>query len=178
VIHIANSVLLDEYNNIIFYSNGELCITEKEKRLLKLLLSKANSTVRKDEINIGVWPERKGVVTENNLLQLVFRLRKKLAICGLKNCLRTVSREGYQFSSLSINLPEETQAEMTQRCVIRVMKKNKVMLLFFSLFIITLVGMFIFITSEIIRCEGNVVVYLSVQNKYVQLFLCQVCLFF
>lgn len=177
MIHVANGVLLDEHNNIIFYNDGELCITEKEKRLLILLLGKENSTVKKDEINTAVWPERKGMVTENNLLQLVFRLRKKLAVCGLRNCLCTVSREGYQFNSVSINPPKEVQMDMTLSCVNKDIPKDRGGLLLFLFY--TIIGLsfsLIFITTEISRCEGNLVMYLSIQKKYERFHFASKCL--
>jgi DNA-binding winged helix-turn-helix (wHTH) protein len=96
---LSTHVALDPVKNILITDGHEISITEKEKKLLLLLLEAAddNEFVKKEIIVEKIWPERNGVVTENNILQLVHRLRRTLSFCGLAGCVHTVFREGYRY---------------------------------------------------------------------------------
>lgn len=96
---LSTHVTLDPVKNILITDGREISITEKEKKLLLLLLEAAidNEFVKKECIIEKIWPERNGVVTENNILQLVHRLRRTLSFCGLAGCVHTVFREGYRY---------------------------------------------------------------------------------
>lgn len=105
MITIASNIHLDEHSNILLFNGDRRPITEKEKRLLMLLIEyhKKNEVLSRSEIIDIVWKERSNGVSDANLLQLVCKLRRTLNYCSLNNCIQTIPRKGYTFTLQSNN---------------------------------------------------------------------------
>ena len=111
MLNITNDIQLNTETNTLFCDATPYNITEKEKRLLVLLVEKSvtEDVVTREEIIPRVWPERLHSVTDTNILQLVSKLRRTLRFCGLDSAIRTVLRQGYRF------IPDERQPVQTSR---------------------------------------------------------------
>lgn len=109
MLDITSEIQLNTEANILFCNATPYSITEKEKRLLVLLVEKSvtEDVVTREEIIPRVWPERHHSVTDTNILQLVSKLRRTLRFCGLDAAIHTVLRQGYRF------IPEETHSVQT-----------------------------------------------------------------
>ncbi|HCT7987910.1 TPA: winged helix-turn-helix domain-containing protein [Serratia liquefaciens] len=96
---LTNEIQLNTETNTLVCDAIPYSITEKEKRLLVLLVEKSvtEDVVTREEIIPRVWPERHNSVTDTNILQLVSKLRRTLRFCGLDAAIHTVLRQGYRF---------------------------------------------------------------------------------
>ncbi|PIJ80847.1 MULTISPECIES: helix-turn-helix domain-containing protein [unclassified Erwinia] len=87
---------LEFEGNIISSKAGSFSVlTEKERNIFILLMKEKGKVVSKSRIISGVW----GEVTnyEDNLIQLIYRLRAKLKPFGLDKFVFNARREGYVF---------------------------------------------------------------------------------
>ncbi|EMN1411851.1 winged helix-turn-helix domain-containing protein [Enterobacter cloacae] len=109
MLDITSEIQLNTEANILFCNATPYSITEKEKRLLVLLVEKSvtEDVVTREEIISRVWPERHHSVTDTNILQLVSKLRRTLRFCGLDAAIHTVLRQGYRF------IPDEPHSVQT-----------------------------------------------------------------
>lgn len=94
-IYISKSIILKPNENRICDRENSQNLTEKEKRLLLALAKNKNYIVSHAEIAEAVWPERSAAIGLNNILQLIFRLRRKLDLIGISHCIYTVAGKGY-----------------------------------------------------------------------------------
>ncbi|ATF95353.1 helix-turn-helix domain-containing protein [Cedecea neteri] len=78
-----------------------LHLTEKEFQLFSLLLQRKGQVVSHTDIISFVWPERSAAISKNNILQLIFRLRKKLTKKVNSALIRNISGQGYMLETPS-----------------------------------------------------------------------------
>lgn len=117
IFYISKSVVFSANENRIFNKKSEQRLTEKEKRLLLVLAQKPGEVVSHKIIAEAVWPERAAAIGLNNILQLVFRLRRKLKILGLNHCVCTIAGKGYALKELTTeedNNPEPLEPTTTK----------------------------------------------------------------
>lgn len=93
---------IDLSNQCICYDDSYIHLSYMEIMLLKLLIKHADKILTKEEVIAELWPDD----AENheyidNLSQLIHRVRRVLAICGLKNTILTIRNKGYRFSLTS-----------------------------------------------------------------------------
>lgn len=110
---VNNQVQLNTESNTLFCDGTPYSITEKEKRLLVLLVEKSatEAVVTREEIIPRVWPERQHSVTDTNILQLISKLRRTLRFFGLDAAIHTVLRQGYRF------IPDESHSGLNTSAV-------------------------------------------------------------
>jgi hypothetical protein len=98
-VHPDEEIIFDKETRRVFIGEEEYYLPQREAKLFELFYENKNKLVRIDEIMEHVWPQRLDSmepVTEQEVRQLVYRLRKLLGRQGLK-CIQTVRNEGYVF---------------------------------------------------------------------------------
>lgn len=91
-----NKFIFDfENNTIINESENCLFLTKKETRLFYILINRKSVEISKIEIIKFVWGDVKN--HEDNLIQLIYRLRVKLNNFFFENCILNVRGFGYVF---------------------------------------------------------------------------------
>jgi DNA-binding winged helix-turn-helix (wHTH) protein len=99
---IINNVPQSELNaEQTYFLKNTLHLTEKEFQLFLLLLQRKGETVSHADIINFVWPERSAAISKNNILQLIFRLRKKLTRRTNTALIKTISGKGYMLETSS-----------------------------------------------------------------------------
>lgn len=93
-------LIMDVRNNKLYLKGESVFLTEKEKRLLHLLMVNQGRIVGHTEIRNTVWPERSTVIVSNNILQLIFRLRVKFKLLGVDDGIITIPGKGYKLDVL------------------------------------------------------------------------------
>lgn len=93
-------LIMDVTNNHLYLKGKSVLLTEKEKRLLQILMMNQGGIVGHTEIRSAVWPERPTVIVANNILQLIYRLRTKLKSLGVNNGIVTIAGKGYKLDIL------------------------------------------------------------------------------
>ncbi|MGD9891971.1 MAG: winged helix-turn-helix domain-containing protein [Dehalococcoidia bacterium] len=98
VAHPAEAVWrLDPATAELWVRGVPVSLSAKEYRALALLDARRGALVSKDELAAHVWPEYDGAVADDNLTQLVARLRRKLEGDGVRPpLLVTVRGLGYR----------------------------------------------------------------------------------
>ncbi len=94
----ANGFVIDNNTYQISYNDKALPLTLKEFKLLKLLISKAGITLKREELFREVWGEQ--FIGETRTLDMhVASLRDKIREAGGKDCIVTVRGIGYRFEA-------------------------------------------------------------------------------
>ena len=87
-------------NNLykVFYEGCDLCLTLKEFKLLKMLITKAGVTIGREELFREVWGE--SYMGETRTLDIhISQLRDKITECGGGDVIVTVRGIGYRFDT-------------------------------------------------------------------------------
>ena len=93
----ADKFKLDPNESLLRHPGGEIRLTKIEMRVLRLLMLNAGRTVTAGELTTEVWNSYR-TANRNMLKQVVFRLRRKLAISeDVKRALRS-SAGGYMWT--------------------------------------------------------------------------------
>jgi len=98
-VHTDEEIIFDKETRRVFIGEEEYYLPLREAKLFELLYKNRDKLVKIDEIMEYVWPHRVDSmqpVTEQEVRQLVYRLRKLLGKQGLK-CIKTIRNEGYVF---------------------------------------------------------------------------------
>lgn len=103
ILTVAKDVTLDTNTRQLFLKENHLNLTEKEMRLFIVLAQRKGEIVSYADITETVWPERAAAISRNNILQLIFRLRKKLSMIGMEGSIQTINGLGYLFNTPMIN---------------------------------------------------------------------------
>ncbi|MGK0603579.1 winged helix-turn-helix domain-containing protein [Yokenella regensburgei] len=88
IFDLENSTITNESENCLF-------LTKKETRLFYMLINRKSVEISKIEIIKFVWGDVKNY--EDNLVQLIYRLRVKLNNFPLGKCILNVHGFGYVF---------------------------------------------------------------------------------
>jgi hypothetical protein len=84
----------DEIDGSLKFNGEKIPLTNKESKLLRLLVAKVNQVVDRDELQTGVW-KSEGVITGRSLDMFISRLRKKFgAESGVK--IVNIHGKGYR----------------------------------------------------------------------------------
>ncbi|WP_048961444.1 winged helix-turn-helix domain-containing protein [Enterobacter bugandensis] len=100
---VAKNVILDTNTRQLLFKKNHLNLTEKEMRLFIVLVQRRGEVVSHADITETVWPERAAAISRNNILQLIFRLRKKLSTVGVEDSIQTINGLGYSFNIPTTN---------------------------------------------------------------------------
>lgn len=93
---------IDLSNQCICYDESYIHLSYMEVMLLQLLIKHADKILTKEEVIAELWPDdAQNHEYIDNLSQLIHRVRRILAICGLKNTILTVRNKGYRFSLIA-----------------------------------------------------------------------------
>lgn len=82
----------------ISYEGDSQALTKNEGRLLYLLMKRKGKVVLREECLEALWEDMQ-FVEDNTLTVNVTRVRKKLAVWKLEQCIETVRGMGYRFNS-------------------------------------------------------------------------------
>jgi two-component system response regulator protein BraR/BceR len=91
----VNDVTLDVLSMTLYNKAGEIELSKNECRILYCLFTNKGKTVTKDELIEALWT-CKLYIDENILNVNMSRLRKRLSDIGLKDFIKTISKEGYR----------------------------------------------------------------------------------
>jgi DNA-binding response OmpR family regulator len=91
----VEDVYLDVLSMTLYNSVGEIELSKNECRILYYLFHNKGKTVTKDELIEALWT-CKLYIDENILNVNMSRLRKRLSSIGLKDFIKTISKEGYK----------------------------------------------------------------------------------
>ncbi|KAF1366510.1 winged helix-turn-helix domain-containing protein [Yokenella regensburgei] len=91
IFDLENSTITNESENCLF-------LTKKETRLFYMLINRKSVEISKIEIIKFVWGDVKNY--EDNLVQLIYRLRVKLNNFPLGKCILNVHGFGYVFDRI------------------------------------------------------------------------------
>lgn len=114
----------DIANNCLYLRRASMLLTEKEKRLLYFLMVNQGKVVGHSEICDAVWPERSAVISPNNILQLVFRLRIKLKSLGIYNGISTITGKGYQLDIRILPITGNSSTRQKARRLVHELKNH------------------------------------------------------
>ena len=87
--------LIDPQSTRLLKDGVPVPLTAREFVIFLELVKHAGQTISHDRLIALVWGDDSA--TNNSLVQLIFRLREKLAKHGLNDCIEAVSRDGYRF---------------------------------------------------------------------------------
>jgi len=133
-LQITKDTYLNFNESRVYGKNSQQNLTEKEKRLLYILAKRKGEIVSHSEIAEAVWPERSVAIGLNNILQLIFRLRKKLSQLEINCCIFTVAGKGYSLRETSEEICYTRHSEFNSPLVIGL--KNKIKKRHFMFFIL------------------------------------------
>lgn len=91
----VDDVTLDVLSMTLYNKAGEIELSKNECRILYCLFINKGKTVTKDELIEALWT-CKLYIDENILNVNMSRLRKRLSNIGLKDFIKTISKEGYR----------------------------------------------------------------------------------
>ena len=101
----------DLQNRVLYKDNGPVTLTDRQSRLLALLLSSPEQIFSKEDILAQVWSDR--VVSEQVVFQNISQLRGIIA----DNCIKTFPKRGYQWQlpldELATSSVESVELEST-----------------------------------------------------------------
>ncbi|EBJ8405347.1 helix-turn-helix domain-containing protein [Salmonella enterica subsp. enterica serovar Newmexico] len=83
-------------DNNLMYGNTPINLTRNEYLLVSVLLN-SGGEVSCDEVKGAIWPDRKDIITYNNINQLSSRVKSKLIIAG---CDAVITKNGEKISIL------------------------------------------------------------------------------
>ena len=80
-----NDLMIDEENQLVYKNNVKYILSEKEFKLLTLLVSNANKIVPREEIYLKLWDLHElRKINEKNIKLFILSLQRKLQIDSLK----------------------------------------------------------------------------------------------
>ena len=94
IVHV-DDVYLDVLSMTLHNKDNEIELSKNECRILYYLFINKGKTVTKDELIEALW-ECRLYINENILNVNMSRLRKRLSDVGLKDFIKTISKEGYR----------------------------------------------------------------------------------
>ncbi|MDQ6931045.1 MAG: winged helix-turn-helix domain-containing protein [Candidatus Eremiobacteraeota bacterium] len=108
------SFQLESDRRALYFQGARIALTPKELDLLLHLVRASNRTVTKDELIFSIWPSEG--ITDANLAQVVYRLRKTLALSdSTSEYIATIPGQGYQFVAETFHAPESADPVETIR---------------------------------------------------------------
>lgn len=95
----SGDLILDEYGRRVYKQGKELKLSEKQFRVVQLLMSNATMICSRDSLsNVILWPET-GTLMPNTLTKQINRIRDRLGReCDERPYIRTVNTLGYQWN--------------------------------------------------------------------------------
>lgn len=75
-ISLGDGFTYDKENKNLYFNTVPVKLSQKEEKLLELLLESKNSIVSFSDIEYNIWPEK--AIADSTLRSLIFRLRSKL----------------------------------------------------------------------------------------------------
>lgn len=102
---VSKDVYFDEVKGVLAKNEAKISVGEKEKMLLLFFLENSDRTIKKEEVIKSVWGGRESIISDANLAQLVYRLRRTLMTVGLHDCIKTLPRLGYLYITPCQELP-------------------------------------------------------------------------
>jgi len=89
-VYLSQNIIYDINNKVLYCSDKEIKLTEKENLFLSLLVHRKNQIVSADDIVEFVWSDE--VVSSGSMRQLISRAREKLSLLTIE----THHGEGYK----------------------------------------------------------------------------------
>jgi len=99
IITITKDLIFNADAKRLQYKDKTIHLTQKESRLLKLLIKNNKTVVTKDQILLNVFED--STIKENSIRTLIRRLRDKLPF---KNMIKTLYKDGYILSLDTVTL--------------------------------------------------------------------------
>lgn len=93
---VAGGLRLDEKSFKIATNNMVIELSKNEFKLMKVLITKANEVLTREELLENLW-DQSDFVDDNTLTVNITRLRSKLSELGYDDCIKTKRGVGYVF---------------------------------------------------------------------------------
>ncbi|MGF1702570.1 winged helix-turn-helix domain-containing protein, partial [Photobacterium makurazakiensis] len=76
----------------------EQCLNKSENAILSYLCTYSGEAIPKETLKKIGWPDQEA--SDQSLTQVIYSLRKKLYLCGEKDMISTISKQGYQINKI------------------------------------------------------------------------------
>ncbi|MGF1683510.1 winged helix-turn-helix domain-containing protein [Photobacterium minamisatsumaniensis] len=76
----------------------EQCLNKSENAILSYLCTYSGEAIPKETLKKIGWPDQEA--SDQSLAQVIYSLRKKLYLCGEKDMISTISKQGYQINNI------------------------------------------------------------------------------
>ncbi len=97
-------IIIDDFTNTLYVNRSKINLSKMEFLFYSILTQKKQTTINAEHVVESIWPRRKGTITQNNLSQLAFKLKKKMGEAEVPISITASIRNGCTISHDKFNL--------------------------------------------------------------------------